>query len=114
MRANALIVPFHMDFSLCVAYRLARACRLFLTSLFQACVGGGVSFLRGVWACLVVEALSLGVSLPSRTGEGSFGFSACMVNRRAAIGVAARARFPNLKKAAGLPVQRPRCPYGLR
>lgn len=37
----------------------------FLTSLFQACVGGGVSFLRGVWACLVVEALSLGVSLPS-------------------------------------------------
>ena len=38
---------------------------VFLTSLFQACVGGGVSFLRGVWACLVVEALSLGVSLPS-------------------------------------------------
>ena len=65
MRANALIVPFHMGFSLCVTYRLARACRLFLTSLFQACVGGGVSFLRGVWACLVVEALSLGVSLPS-------------------------------------------------
>ena len=38
---------------------------VFLTSLFQACVGGGVSFLRGVWACLVVEALSLGVSSPS-------------------------------------------------
>ena len=38
----------------------------FLTLLFQVCVGGGgVPFLRGVWACLVVAALSLGVSLPS-------------------------------------------------
>ena len=37
----------------------------FLTSLFQVRVGDGVSFLCGVWACLVVEALSLGVSLPS-------------------------------------------------
>ena len=58
---------FHFTWASLLELRIDWLVRVgfFLTSLFQACVGGGVSFLRGVWACLVVEALSLGVSLPS-------------------------------------------------
>lgn len=44
-------------------------------------------------------------------GEGPLRFSVCVVNRCTAIGIATCARFPNLKKAAGLPMLQPRCPY---